>query len=214
MESKETPATPVTPGTVQTPPKTAEPEANAAATPPKTAQMPASPAPPIVKRAGSSKEPPPPQPPRRDAKPAGPHADKKPEPPRPTPPDPEAFHAAFTQAYADLRTKLDAAWNPLDLGQAAAEAETELQHRLTVLTAPHQELERCEARVAYLRAVRQLSSPERQRAQIAFAFTRYLDTIRPLWARDDLGELDPGLLSQFGESIAWAGYYASQRPDA
>ena len=128
--------------------------------------------------------------------------------------DPASFVAAAARAYRDFLDKLEAAWHPLDLGQSAHEAERELQQALARFDAPHQELERCEARTAYLRAVRRLHSPERQSAQIAFAFSRYLAAIRELWGRPDLDSLDPSLISALGESIAWAGYYASQRPAA
>jgi hypothetical protein len=129
-------------------------------------------------------------------------------------PDPASFVAAAARANQDFFDKLHAAWQPLDLGQSAHEAEMELQQALARFDAPHQELERCEARAAYLRALRRLHSPERQSAQIAFAFSRYLAAIRGLLSRPDLDSLDPGLISALGESIAWAGYYASQRPAA
>ena len=127
-------------------------------------------------------------------------------------PDTAGFYDAVLTAYRDLCAKLEAVWCPADLHQSAAEAQHAMQQKLAGLGGPGQELEQCEAMVDYLRAVRRLHAPERQRAQIDFAFRRYLEEMRAIWTRDDLTEMPPGLIVEMGESIAWAAHYADQRP--
>jgi hypothetical protein len=175
-----------------------------AAEPPKKAQRPKP-----RKRAAAAR----PSASKRASKPARSGSAAKGTAPQVTP-DPAGFAETASRAYQDFLDKLEAAWHPVDLSQSAYEAEREMQEALARFDAPHQELERCEARIAYLRAVRSVTAPERQSAQIASAFSRYLDAVRTLWRRPDLDGLDPRLISALGESIAWAGYYASQRPGA
>jgi hypothetical protein len=119
---------------------------------------------------------------------------------------------AFATSYRDLYDKLAAAWHAVEIRQAIAEADYELQQKLATLASPEQTLERCEVVADYLRTVRTLGAPERQQAKIAFAYSRYLDEVRAIWSRPDIHDIDPHQLSAFGESIAWAGYYASLRP--
>jgi hypothetical protein len=119
---------------------------------------------------------------------------------------------AIATAYRDLYDKLATAWHSVEIRQAIAEADYELQQKLAALSSPGQTLERCELVADYLRTVRTLGTPERQQAKIAFAYSRYLDEVKVIWSRHDIHDIDPRQLSAFGESIAWAGYYASLRP--
>ncbi|WP_321869569.1 hypothetical protein [Burkholderia ubonensis] len=125
---------------------------------------------------------------------------------------PASIHDAFASSYRNLYDKLAAAWNAVEIRQAIAEADHELQRRLAALSSPGQELERCEVMVQYLQTVRQLGAPERHMAKIAFAYSRYIDEVRDIWSRPDIHSIEPHELSAFGESIAWAGYFASLRP--
>jgi hypothetical protein len=123
-----------------------------------------------------------------------------------------SLQEAFTSSYRNLYDKLEAAWNPVEIRQAVAEADYDLQRKLAAFCAPGQELERCEAMAEHLRMVRQLSAPERQGAKIAFAYSRYIDELKTIFARPDIHSIGPQQLSAFGESIAWAAYFSSLRP--
>lgn len=170
------------------------------------------------KAVATSTDPVRPSPPPAPAKTKG--GDPKPKPipapaapDAPPPPDTTAeFEAAFLAAYRALCDKLQAIWNPVDLQQTAAEADHTLQRRLAALEGPDQALERCEAWAEYFRAIRRVTAPERQRAQIDFAMARYLDAVKVIWDRPDLHRIDPRVITAFGESIAWAGYHVGQRP--
>jgi hypothetical protein len=123
-----------------------------------------------------------------------------------------SFQDAYALAYRKFYQKLEAAWHSVDIRQTLAEAEFELQCKLASFVGPGQELERCEATADYLRLVQHLNSAERQRTKIAFAFERYVDEVQAIWRRSDIHAIDPREISRFGESIAWAAYYASMRP--
>jgi hypothetical protein len=116
----------------------------------------------------------------------------------------------FVKAYEDLMQALHQAWNSEDDARQWREANEELHRAWTTHSAPDQCFERAQAYAEYLRRLREIAGPKKTQGRIDQAFKDYIKALDESWTKVG-ADVHPETLSLIGQSIAWAGHYASFR---
>jgi len=130
-----------------------------------------------------------------------------------SPSAPTVVQEKFAKSYDDLMQALYCAWNSEEDAREWREAMEAMQKAFSEYASPSQVAERTQAYAEYLRKVRAAMDPEKVQSRIDTAFQQYMTAVSTLWSELD-AKTKPETLSRIGQSIAWAGYYASFKPIA